>query len=261
MKQKIFNKKSFVDNCLYLLLFLSCLSMGSKSAIVSSIGNIIIISICINIYKSRKNPVFKVFSKKNVLLVLLSFVSVIILFLVTYDNPSSAFEKFCGILLQAGDIYYYTLPYDNYRIIPQQPVFNHFFYSFFAPLRNFLPLKQNSSLGFDIVSYVYQTSNPTFGPNSRTFVILLMSRNFILSGIIIFILGFLISYIRRMNFFRNSFYGVYFSIYIILISPRILNDLTLFGLAFMPVVFIIPLLYVVAYILYQATRTDLKNKI
>lgn len=254
LKRKKYKLRNIFDKILLIMCFYLGLCSGSKSAIISFISSVIFISICINYFVSGSLKKIKLFTLRNIL-VLITFILSFILFLFISDtNPGNKIEKLFGTLFEFGDIYYYVLPNELYKYLQPQPIFPHIFYAFFSPLRHFISLPKNSVLGYDITSRIYGIPNPPFGPNSRSFIILLMSQNYFAKIGFSFLLGFIIRYVRKMNFFLHSFYGIYYSIYIILIAPKLLIDLNLFGISFMPLITVIPFMYILTYIIYHGAK-------
>lgn len=254
LKRKKYNSCSIFDKILLLMCFYLGLCSGSKAAIITFISSVIFISICIDYYCNGFFRTFKLFSKKNICIFLVFLISVVFFFSISDTNPGDKIEKFFGTLFEFGDIYYYSLPNDLYKNLQPQPLFPHIFYSFFSPLRHFISLQRNPVLGYDITSRIYGIPNPPFGPNARSFIILLMSKDYFAKIGFSFLLGYIIRHVRRMNFLSNNFYGIYYSIYIIIISPKLLIDLNLFGISFMPLITIIPFLYFLTYIIYYSAK-------
>lgn len=246
-----YKKKSFFDYfCFLLIIFLSLIS-GSKAGLISLFCQFIVIPLIIKkIYLNEKIKI-NLFSKKNILLILIGVVS-IIFFMSLTDNfdKEKILSQFALHFFEFGDTYYLSLPNDIYKELSHHSFIKFVFFSLIGPLYRFVPFSADFPIGFEIIDIVYHKTGSTTGPNARFFFMLLISGYVVLPYFFSMLMGFLLIRIRKAQFFGKSTYGLIFSIFLIFTFPNAITDISLFGVNFFALILFLNFTYLLSFIIY-----------
>ena len=255
IKRKFYQRKNKKDLLLYLCLFIGTLLGGSKAGVINGIGKYLTCNIIIDFFYTKKIKKIRIFNKYTIILIFLAIVGMFLTLAMEF-REKSIYQLLIELslrLFEFGDIYYTGMPNGVYEKLIDFSLFKYFIIPLFGPFRRILPFSNNYVLGYKLSEIVYNDYSQSFGPNARLFFVLYISQKYITSAIISFTVGIILVKIRKCHFFKNTFLGLYFSLYLIFCSPLILTDFSLFGVPFLGCLTLLPIIYFLSYVLYRSS--------
>jgi hypothetical protein len=216
------NNRSKIDFLYIIIIFVMFIISGDK---VSSILFFLYFSYVYYMLNEFNIGIkFIKYKKNEKKLFIFSMVFVFFIFAIKPNN--GVLKSFLFRLISTGDVYYMVYPNNNIDKLNIINLFQYYILSLAAPISNRIVQLPSPSLGFDIVSYLYNINSPHFGPNSRYDVISQMNIGYF--GIIFSIISaYLISYFRKVK--TLNFINIYISCILFVQSESIITDFTYFA--------------------------------
>ncbi len=256
-KREVYNRKNMFDIINFILILCSLIFLGGKSSTVIYFSWYFTVKyfLYMNFRIKDYNQISKLkeINKHNFLLAVLLLPTVLFLFIIVNKSKINPFSQLFYRFLYTGDIYFLSIPNGVYKQIENFSFIKFYFLSIFNPFRKIFKWEDNPILGFEIVKHALNVKNPNWGPNARFDVVLLIAVPYFFNLMWSFCLGAVIGNIRNKWFMKgNSFLCVYYKLSLIFVINDILQDFSFFANKLFPLIFFIPLLYFVAYVLYFA---------
>lgn len=256
VKRNIYKNKSILDFGILAIIFFLFFISGGKTAIITYY--LYFSYLYYIFYKGNINLNFLKNKKKEKIILILSFFSIVILFKY-YDKNLNFFELVDRIyfrIISTGDIYYMIYPNNNFNKLEGIPMLDYYLYSFIRPiLKKILDYKQ-PILGIEVMRKIFNT-DITGGANSRADVILQMNLGYF--GALFSILNsFIIAKIRKLIFLN---FLILYIISIIFINVEyVILDFQYFAFYIFALFLVLGPMYVLTLIIYNILKFKEKNE-
>lgn len=256
VKRNIYKNKSKLDYIILLIVFFLFFISGGKTAVITYY--LYFSYLYYVFYKGNVNFNFLKNKKKEKIILILSFFSIVTLFKY-YDKNLNFVELLDRIyfrIISTGDIYYMIYPNNNFNKLEGIPLMDYYLYSFIRPvLKKILDYVQ-PILGIEIMRKIFNT-NVIGGPNSRADVILQMNLGYF--GALFSILNsFIIAKIRKLIFL--NFLILYIISIIFINIEYVILDFQYFAFYIFALFLVLGSIYVLTLIIYNILKFKEKNE-
>lgn len=256
VKRNIYKNKSKLDYIILLIVFFLFFISGGKTAIITYY--LYFSYLYYVFYKGNVNFNFLKNKKKEKIILILSFFSIVTLFKY-YDRNLNFFELVDRIyfrIISTGDIYYMIYPNNNFTKLEGIPLMDYYLYSFIRPvLKKILDYAQ-PILGIEIMRKIFNT-NVIGGPNSRADVILQMNLGYF--GALFSVLNsFIVAKIRKMIFL--NFLSLYVISIIFINIEYIILDFQYFAFYIFALILVLGLIYLLTVFVCNVLKFKERNE-